>query len=898
MKKYFLILCLLISLFIPTTEIFSQEVYKINFDLKEQNLPFGFTKKVSTNLPSIGLALSGGGSRGIAHIGVIKALKESNIPIDYIVGTSMGSIIGGLYAAGYDLETLTEIFTQNDWESFYNSDESDRNELFVDQKITEDRSLFTLRMDGFDFIIPTSINSGQKVHNFLNLLVLNAPLNNFSNFDELRCKFRAVSSDLVTGNEVIHDRGSLSLAMRASSSVSFLLAPVKKDSMILMDGGLVANIPVKITKSLGSDFVIASNVTSPLKKVGDLDVPWTIADQVVSIPMNIINKENLAEADVLIEPELNDLYNYDFSKIDSIIEIGYKEANKRIGSIVSVYKSYCTANKNYHEILPEVFSKNKTEPELNVIRNLSGGEILFKELKFELYKELNSGRYKEFSAEVSSNGELSINYKLNPAVKDFVIKGISEEKQDTVYSILSSLKNKSFNPDSTVSKLIEILSLYRSEGNSIAQIKNTYFDNEDNLLYMTFNEGIIDEIIIDGNINTDETIIYREIPFVEGEIFDIAKAEQALSNIRSTNLFKEIEIDVLDSKSNGKTVKLSVKEKLSRVFRFGFKIDNEKDLQLSFDMRDENLLGTGTELGLILNGGLRNRNVVFEHKANRIFDSYFTYKVRFFHKFEDYYVYENVETDSEKRFEREKTAEYRQVSNGVSIGLGTQVRKFGNLIVEGSFHKDEIRNKEDFISKSKFFDISSIKFALHIDSQNKYPYPNKGFYVNTFYETAQKFFGGEVSYTKIFFDYKSFFGLWQDHTVIPSARIGFADETLPLSQHFSLGGQNSFFGMREAEQRGRQVFKTSLAYRYKLPFKIFFDTYLKVRYDLGAIWTEKEEIKLKNLTHGIGATVSFDTPVGPADFSIGRSFKPKNTLPKNIISYGPVYMYFTIGFYY
>lgn len=128
--------------------------------------------------------------------------------------------------------------------------------------------------------------------------------------------------------------------------------------------------------------------------------------------------------------------------------------------------------------------------------------------------------------------------------------------------------------------------------------------------------------------------------------------------------------------------------------------------------------------------------------------------------------------------------------------------------------------------------------------------------------------------------------------------IGAADKTLPLSQQFSLGGQNSFFGMREFEYRGRQIFLSSLEIRYQFPFKIFFDTYFRIRYDLGSIWKEREQIRFKNLLHGIGTTLSFKTPIGPADFSVGKSFYFANNLTNNKLVLGPTFFYFTIGYYY
>jgi NTE family protein len=170
--------------------------------------------------------------------------------------------------------------------------------------------------------------------------------------------------------------------------------------------------------------------------------------------------------------------------------------------------------------------------------------------------------------------------------------------------------------------------------------------------------------------------------------------------------------------------------------------------------------------------------------------------------------------------------------------------------------------------------------------------------VKTSYETAQKVLGGDISYTKFLLDYKNYLPIDDANTLVPGFVIGFADNTLPLGQQFSLGGQNSFFGLRENDYRGRQIFLTSLKYRYFLPFKIFFDTYLSLRYDLGSIWTTRKEIRFKDLRHGIGATVAFDTPLGPADFSVGRSFLFEGRLNRSTILVGPLYFYFTIGYYY
>ena len=131
------------------------------------------------------------------------------------------------------------------------------------------------------------------------------------------------------------------------------------------------------------------------------------------------------------------------------------------------------------------------------------------------------------------------------------------------------------------------------------------------------------------------------------------------------------------------------------------------------------------------------------------------------------------------------------------------------------------------------------------------------------------------------------------HTISPSVFFGFGDATMPFPEFFSMGGQDSFFGFREDEERGRQMVKGSLEYRIQSPLKIFFDTYLSIRYDLGSVWEQTEAIRFNDLKHGIGTSVSFDTPLGPAEFSLGKSFyfikKPYG------IAWGPVQGYFSIG---
>jgi outer membrane protein assembly factor BamA len=146
------------------------------------------------------------------------------------------------------------------------------------------------------------------------------------------------------------------------------------------------------------------------------------------------------------------------------------------------------------------------------------------------------------------------------------------------------------------------------------------------------------------------------------------------------------------------------------------------------------------------------------------------------------------------------------------------------------------------------------------------------------------------------FTYDWYQTYYKRNTLHARILFGFADETLPITEQFSLGGQESFYGLREDNSRGRQLFVASLEYRYQPPFKIFFDTYLTARYDLGSIWSTAAEIHLQDLRHGIGVGMALDTPIGPAEFAVGQSFHFRRDLLNNPISRGPFLGYFSIGY--
>ena len=870
-----------VILFLPFVT-FSQTTYNISVSTRTQELPFGLKFEVSEFYPKIAVSLSGGGARGISQLGALKALEENDISIDIIVGTSMGSIIGGLYSAGYSLDQIDSIAENTNWNNILApSRETDRKELFVDQKITEDKAIFALRLKGLTPEIPTSINNGLRLSNYLNMLTLQAPVHVKNNFDDLRYRFRAVCTNLVSGTPVILDSGSLSQAMRASSSVSFLLSPVKIDTSILVDGGLVANIPVKSAINNGANFVIAVNTTSKLHTKADLEYPWMVADQIISIPMKLLNEEQLEGANAVIRPTLSGKAADDFTEIDSLIKMGYVSTAGKIKSIKEKIDSCYNfnlenADKKYF-IKDPILGNNISITEYPFLFKLAYKDSVS---NYEIIKALGNlletGDYKNVKAQITDYGNSSkINFILekNPLIKKVNLYGISLIKQKKADSVFLPLINNPFNSKKLYSKIVKLLEIYRHLGFSLTDLEKYDFDSAEGVLNLYFDEGKISKIIITGNRYTNQSVILREFPLAEGAYFSYAEASDGLTNLRSTNLFDDIFLTI-KKEGNKNVLIIHVLEKMSSLIRFGFRVDDEDKFQLSLDIRDENLFGTGTELGLLLFGGSRNRSYILEHKSNRIFNTYFTYRINAFYQFDDAYSYKPADsTTSEKNFPSSVSGEYRQIYYGTSLSFGTQVEKFGNLIFQATYKYDQIKIKQGETGFNAYkIKLVNLKASSTIDTQDKYPFPDRGFYFTGFYETAQTALGSDLGYFNLGFNYKSYITFGKAHTFSPRIRMGFADKTLPVSEQYSLGGQDMFYGLRKDEFRGRQIFLTSLEYRYKLPFEIFFDTYFSLRYDLGSIWGEQEEIRFRDLKHGIGTSLAFDTPIGPAKFSVGKSF--------------------------
>lgn len=303
--------------------------------------------------PRIGLVLSGGGARGAAHVGVLKVLEEHRIPIDLIVGTSMGANVGAFYSAGNSAADIEEFFKTTDWASTF-VDDPPRRDLSFRRK--QDDQSFLIKFDvgynGGAFQFPRGLIQGQKPR--LILRKWTSSVSAVEDFDDLPTPYRAVATDIETGQMVVLSRGDLARSAAASMAAPGVFAPVEIDDRLLVDGGVSNNLPVDVARALGADVVIAVDVGFPLVGRDELKSALEISGQMLTILIKRRSDEQLASLtprDIAILPELGDFSSTDFARVADAIPIGEAAAMAQMQRLQAyrldpeAYQAYLSTRK-------------------------------------------------------------------------------------------------------------------------------------------------------------------------------------------------------------------------------------------------------------------------------------------------------------------------------------------------------------------------------------------------------------------------------------------------------------------------------------------------------------------------------------------------------------------------
>jgi len=409
--------------------------------------------------PRVGLVLSGGGARGITHIGVLKVLDELRVPVDYIAATSMGSIVGGLYASGMPTAEMERIVTSVDWTSLF-SDSPPRRELAFRDKERDARFPLPLEIgfrDG-EFRGFQGAISGGNLELFLHNLTSKA--DGVRDLDRLPVPFRAVATDMVSGQPYIFDQGPLYEAMRASMSIPGVFSPAEIRGHILGDGGLVNNLPVDVVRGMGADVVIAVNIGTPLMRREQLSSVIGLTGQMI----NILTEQNvrqqiasLGPRDVLISPELGALSAIDFREGREFIARGVAAAREAAPQLAAfalpeaAYGAYKAAQPKLSDTPPPLIAAVRVEG-----TRYANPEVLERRLAIPLDEPLDTQKLDRGIARLYGTGEYErVDYHLvDDGRSEVLVVDVNEKAMGPNYLRFGLFYTSDFQGESTFALLM------------------------------------------------------------------------------------------------------------------------------------------------------------------------------------------------------------------------------------------------------------------------------------------------------------------------------------------------------------------------------------------------------------------------------------------------------------
>ncbi|GAB4330242.1 MAG: patatin-like phospholipase PlpD [Calditrichia bacterium] len=766
------------------------------------------------NRPKVGLVLSGGGARGFAHIGFLKVLDSLQIPIDYIAGTSMGGIVGGLYSIGYRHQDLEEFATNLNWMEIF-SDAPPRNRQPYFQKKDNGRYQLEFDLDGVKPVPPGGFIRGQKIIQLFSKMTF--AYESLRNFDRLPIPFRCVAVDIATGQEVVLRSGSLAKALRATMSIPSVFSPVEWDNYLLVDGGVINNLPVDVVRRMGADIVIAVNVGTPMKKRNELKNLFDVMSQVISLSGLQKEQQNIEAADLVITPHLQGFSSADFDerKVPLIIEKGLQAAREALPRLLALQEKYSLYSPNTaNETLAGADSSvlihgiqitgNTTLPFSFVLKQfgLKTGEVVSDSLlKSRVSAMLNSGYFQR------------VDFELRPVIGNMV-------------DIFLNIKEKT--------------------------------------------RPILHGVVITGNKNLPFSFINRLLGLQPGDPFDTEILDQRITEMYALGYFDQISYEVEPVNENSLRLILRVKERSLRKMQVGLKYDDYHQLVGVVAIKGTNVPFAGLRAEAEFMFGGENRFNYHLSYPSRSLDIpiYPFIHIQYKRLPVDYFDGKGI-----------KLASYRDQSVSYGMGIGLMETHYWNAEVE--FNREDmnihptiaIPDTSRFpIWKDKLWKLD-IRFQL--DWLDDVLLPRKGLLIKANYERSTKEWNSPISYTRTEVQVDLYKTHFKRHTLHFSGYYGDGSPSLPVYKYFIISDASRFVGYDYNQIGGHRVQTLGFCYRYEHRRDIFFKLAANVAIDLEGLNTSGELVQ-RDYLWGFGGGVKLLSPVGPLELMV--SFGEKGTL--------------------
>jgi len=857
---------------------------------------------------SVGLALSGGGANGMAQIGILKAFEEEGIPVDAIVGTSIGAVVGGLYSAGYNARDLERIALGLEWKDLLSLDnDAPRASTFLEQQKIRDRATLAIRFEDFKLVIPKSVSSAQKLTKAIDLLTINAPYHPAGSFGTLPVAFKAVTTDLVSGKRITLSEGELSEAMRASSTIPIIFEPVAVDSFKLADGGLVANLAVDELEKASLDYKIGVDTRGSMYTLAkDIDVPWQAADQAMTILIELQYPEQLKKADLVIAPDVGNNPAIDFSRLPELIDAGYRSGKAlaaRIRKDISIEPAGRHGIGSFRKSLRVTGTGGAKPGDMNaageIVRNARYAEVALREL-------LETDRFTRVYATIDPRAKEAVFFCETPPVFSRVrlsgpSAGISREKLEACFAPIGE---RTYSNAEGTRALENLLKLFREEGYPLVDIESVQV--VDGTLVVEMNEGTVSSLSVSQDKNTTgRTPVMRELAIDTTKALRLQDVEKSIDNLFGTGAFNRVSIGVTtdSSREQGeKPLRIKLDEKPSDVLRLGLRYDETYNAQALLDFRNENLNGTANSIGGWTKIGEKNNRVNLEFNMPRIGSTSLTFTTKLFY---DQRVLDIRQPAFSKEFffsDPEATRTFGIQRYGLNTSFGTRIGKNSQLLLDLGLENAQTFEDGEGSFETEDVDISSIAAQFTLDTRNSSFLPTEGRHTSIRYMAVPELLNDET-FWKFHLSHEENIPFMENASGQLSFSLGLGGEGLPFSEMFFIGGAGSpysqrLIGLKENDRIGPNMAMAGASVRYSPPFDIIFPSSFLLYYNAGNVWSRREDISVDDLVHGIGAGITWKTPLGPARFTAGKAFTfDENQADENETSlrFAETVFYFSLG---
>lgn len=820
----------------------------------------------------IGLALSGGGARGLCAVGILRAMEERDVAVEAIAGTSIGGIIGGLYACGYSPDELERIINDLDISALVSS-RPQRSSMFLAQRQEREKYLLSVRFDGWRPQLPQALTGGQEITSLLTRLTTSANYRAGRDFSRFPIPFKTVGTDIVTGKLVVLSSGSLADAMRATMAFPLAFTGVESGESLLMDGGMLMPVPVEIVRDMvdNNTPVIAVNTSSPLATYDQLTSAVDIANQVSTIMTADKLKQQLALADLVITPVGNETVSTDFKFADSLVSLGYQAGLKAADSIISLsrHQPVLTWQVRQLQVICDDSRLREKIRQVGLDRPFTR-----KQLIADLQTLVRTEAIVQITAEMINvlpdsitntvsvpTVDLRINVVAQPVMDDITVRFEGNSVfNDSILTHQYDCPTTGLSITALRRGLDRIVNLYRAEGYDLVNIGDVEIDFDTGTITIHIDEVIVRRINISEDLRSRDWLIRSYFPVKPGRPFSLERASQGLSDLYGTELFERVAFD-LTPVNGAAEMTIRVKEKKFSQLRFGWHWHDEYQSEQFVELLDDNVNGIGLEFLTHLQYS-RDRQLYYTGlRLDRIFFTYLTAHLRIFYDRLDRRLFD----------EDGQVTGFRDENRwGGAFYVGQQIARLGQ--VKAGVRIERVELFDDEVGASDEFDLRTLHLEAIVESFDRSPFPTTGKKHRFDLRFAGKLFGGEIEYSRFFTSIEAYYPLASFLNFHPKLSFGLSRRGLPSSEKFYAGGSGSLAGYRMNELSGDKIFLLNQELRLKLLSRF----YLIGHVDYGDLYAGADDIKLRQLRRGYGVSLSLDSPLGPVVIGYGGGDSPKD----------------------